>query len=160
VDSLAARVSEEWLNAAEPLGVPTGAHSALRRSLGWTLSDDAIAGIAFQASLPSVVAIDGERLITARPQDLDADQSEMGIVLESISLAMPIRIGLLLFNRVLGERSFMVRKWSFGEPSICPIELETWTPLSPWREVAYEFSGQTILEQAARRLGWPLRTGS
>lgn len=150
--SPAARLSAEWYDAAEEVGAPTTAHSALRVVLRWTLSEEADGGIAFQHDQPVVVAIDGSRLICVRPEDPAADSLEAEIALDSISLAMPLRVGLVFTEQTHADIAFLVRRWMIGEPGGSQFQVDTRTPL----RLRGGDRGRQVLEKAVAMLGWQL----
>lgn len=155
--SLAGDAAAKWYDAADEMAAPTAAHSVLRRVLGWVLSDEAIVGVAFQHDQPVVVAIDGSRLICARPEDPNVQGSEAVIVLDSVPLEMQLRVGLVVAQQTHGNRPFLVRKWTIGEPSGNPFEVETRTPVSD--RGASDYGGRKVIELAVATLGWPLPEG-
>jgi len=155
--SVAGDVSAKWYDVADEMAVPTAAHSVLGRVLGWVLSDKAIVGVAFQNDQPVVVAIDGSRLICARPEDPNVQGSEAVVILDSVPLDMQLRVGLVVAQQTHGNRPFLVRKWTIGEPSGSPFEVETWTPVSDWG--ASEYGGRQVIELAVATLGWTLPEG-
>lgn len=151
--SSAARLSAQWYDAADEVGAPTTAHSALRVVLRWTLSEEADAGIAFQDDQPVVVVIDGSRLICVRPEDPAADSLEAEITLDSISLEAPLRVGLMLTEQTHGNIAFLIRRWMIGEPGGSQFQVDTRSPL---RQGQREDRGRQVVEKAVAMLGWQL----
>jgi hypothetical protein len=155
--SVAGDASAKWYDAADEMSVPTAAHSALRRILGWVLSDKAIVGVAFQHDQPVVVAVDGSRLICVRHEDPSVQGAEAVIALDSVPLDVQLRVGLVVAQQMHGNRPFLVRKWTIGEPNGSPLKVETRTPINDWQ--ASEYGGRKVIELAVATLGWPLGEG-
>jgi hypothetical protein len=152
VADVAARAAARWYEAAEEAALPTDAHTALRKVLRWALSDEAKTAIAYSGELPVIVAIDGARLICARPEDLAASSSDAVVTLDSIPLDLPRRVVVRIDQKEYRWGWFMVRAWTLGEPGPAALVLETRTPISQLQ--GGEFGGRTLLEKAATRLGW------
>jgi hypothetical protein len=154
VVSIARRGVDLWYEAADELDAPTAAHTMLRRVLGWTLGEEAEAGIAFQHNQPVVVAIEGPRLVCARPEDPTIGDSEAVIALDSIPLDAPLRVGLSISQQTHGAGSFLVKSWTIGEPSPNSFQVDTRTPVSQLQ--GGEYGGRAVLETAVVELGWAL----
>ena len=149
---LAARSADRWYQAAEEAGLPTDAHTALRKVLRWTLSEEAETAIAYDGELPVIAAIDDARLICARPEDPAAASSDAVVTLDSIPLDLPRRVIVSFSQKEYGWGWFMVRAWTLGEPGPASLVLETRTPSTQLQ--GGEFGGRALLEKAATRLGW------
>jgi hypothetical protein len=154
VAGLADRAAARWYEAAEEAGLPTDAHTALRKVLRWTLSEDAETAIAYDGELPVIAAIDGARLICARPEDPAVSSSDAVVTLDSIPLDLPRRVMISFSQKEYRWGWFMVRAWTLGEPGPAALVLETRTPSSQLQ--GGEFGGKALLEKVATRLGWPL----
>ena len=152
--NLAARAADRWYEAAEEAGLPTDAQAALRNVLRWTLSEEAEIAIAYSDELPVIAAIDGARLICARPEDPAASSSDAVVKLDSIPLDLPRRIMVSFSQKEYGWGWFMVRTWTLGEPGPTALILETRSPSS--RLQGGDFGGRALLERVASRLGWHL----
>ncbi len=149
---VAARAAARWYEAAEEAALPTNAHTTLRKVLRWTLSEEAETAIAYNGELPVIAAIDGARLICARPEDLAAASSDAVVTLDSIPLDLPRRVLVSFGQKEYRWGWFMVRTWTLGEPGPAALVLETRTPSSQLQ--GGEFGGRALLEKAATRLGW------
>ena len=149
---VAAQAAARWYEAAEEAALPTDAHRALRKVIRWTLSDEAETAIAYSGELPVIVAIDGARLICAKPEDLAAASSDAVVTLDSIPLDLPRRVVVRFGEKEYPWGWFMVRAWTLGEPGPAALVLETRTPTSQLQ--GGEFGGRALLERAATRLGW------
>jgi hypothetical protein len=151
---LAARAADRWYEAAEEAGLPTDAQAALRKVLRRTLSEEAETAIAYSGELPVIAAIDGARLICAKPEDPAAASSDAVVTLDSIPLDTPRRVMISFSQKEYRWGWFMVRAWTLGEPGPTALILETRSPSSQFQ--GDEFGGRALLEKAATRLGWPL----
>jgi hypothetical protein len=149
---LAARAADRWYEAAEEACLPTDAQSALRKVLRWTLSEEAETAIAYSGKVPVIAAIDGARLICARPEDPAASSSDAVVTLDSIPLDLPRRVLVSFRQEEYRWGWFMVRAWTLGEPGPTALVLETRSPSSQLQ--GGEFGGRALLEKAATRLGW------
>lgn len=151
---LAARAADRWYEAAEEAGLPTDSHTALRKVLRWTLSEEAETAIAYSAEVPVIAAIDGARLICASPEDPAVSASDAVVTLDSIPLDLPRRVIVSFSQKEYRWGWFMVRAWTLGEPGPASLVLETRTPSARFQ--GGEFGGRALLEKAATRLGWSL----
>jgi hypothetical protein len=152
--SAAERAAERWFQAAELTSTPWVAQSQLRKVLRWTLAEDAETGIGFIDDQPVVVAIDGERLICARPVDPVADGADAVIAVDSLPLDRTLRVAVSFSQREFPHGWFMIRSWTLGEPGPGAVRIDTRSLVSAFNQI--DDGGNALLEQVAARLGWQL----
>jgi hypothetical protein len=148
----AANAVEAWYEAAMEAGTPVNVHTQLKQVLRQCLSDQAETAIAYIDDSPVVVALDGDRLICVRPEDQGVAGIDAVILVDSIPLGTPRRIGLKVSRQERSQGTYMLRTWTLGE--VGALVLDTRTPVSPHQDG--EYGGRELLERAAARLGWPL----
>jgi hypothetical protein len=154
LSDFAADAVNRWHSAGELLGRPSAAYRALRFQLRDQVAGGAEVGIAFQDDEPVVVLLHSERLTVARPAEPTSEDSP--IEFESISLAAPSRVGLVVGEVQRPEGIFRRRTWTFGEPGPSATVLETRAHTS---QLATEIGGEALVAEAAARLGFPGRQG-
>ena len=152
--SAAARAADRWFQAAELTSRPLAGQSQLRKVLRSTLAENAETGIGFIDDQPVVLAIDGERLICARPVDPAADGADAVIAVDSLPLDRPMRVAVSFSQREFPHGRFMVRTWTLGEPGPGAVRIDTRSVVSQFHQI--DDGGNALLEQVAARLGWQL----
>jgi hypothetical protein len=152
---LAAAASEGWYSAAEHFDRSTIASGRLRNRLRSWISDVAEFGIAFQQDDPVVVLTHIERLTVVKPVDPSSEHSLIDF--ESIPLAVPTRVRLLVGEIKVDAGVFRSMNWTFGDPGPAAFELETRALMS--RFESEDFGGEELVAKAATRLGWPGKEG-
>lgn len=132
--------------------------SALAAELTALLSESAETGLASAiGGEVLVLALEGERLIQVRA----AESGRTGrpfIATEAIHLVPGMTLQVYtdhLKDEDNEERHYLRRAWKLVPPNAKPIDLTTFaatdTPLSTYGE-----SGDRLMQQVARKLGWPI----
>ncbi len=143
---------EAWSEAALESGIPTAVQTQLGQVLRRCLSDQAETAVAYIDGVPVVVALESDRLICVWPEDPAIAGIDAVILVDSIPLGLPRRIGLRVGRQKHPGGSYMIRTWTLGEAGA--LVLETRTPI--YQDQDGEYGGQKLLEKAVARLGWHL----
>ena len=151
--SQANEIVNRWHEAAEDLGGSTDNYAFLRKSLGALLSDDAQAGIGFQADAPVVIALDGERLVCVVVNQPAGDDDPTASA-TSLSVASTPRLDVEVAVSPMLRRACLVKTWTLWEANTKALTVTTLSPINS--DFGTDYGGEEVMTTVAQRLGWPI----
>jgi hypothetical protein len=151
----ARQLANNWHDVAEEFGYSDDGYRELSRGLRLALSDNAFAGIGFQADGLVVLALDNDCFVRLRVET-STDQTEPAVS----ASALPLRNCARLDLSSTRERSrrddsvYLIRNWTLISAGAEPTQVTTRVPLS--RSLVIDPGGDAVMIAVAERLGWPL----
>ncbi|MGN6664125.1 MAG: hypothetical protein ACTHK6_07995 [Solirubrobacterales bacterium] len=155
----ARQIADGWLEVAEEFGYPDDGYREIAPGSRLALSDQALAGIGFEANHLVVLALDHDCFVRLRIEGA-ADLTEPSVCASALPLRNCARLDLVSARETnqRGNSIYLVRNWTLTVPGADALEVTTRAPLT--RSLVVDPGGDAVMIAVAERLGWPLPSPS